>query len=356
MFEEATGGVASRPEGCVIWLSTQSNEPPAGVFKKKLDYARGVRDGRIDDPEFCPVLYEFPRSMIDAQDYLKPEFFYVTNPNLGVSVDERFIARKLKTAGEGGQDSMQVVLSKFLNVEIGQRLASDRWAGADYWERQGTAGLSLPELMRRSEVVTIGIDGGGLDDLFGLTVLGREAITGNWLAWCRAYAGPIVLERRKSQASVFRDFEGDGDLTLIDRFPEDVQAIVSVVCEVEASGKLSSIGVDPERTHKVIYGPLLEAGIGEDLIVGVPQNWRLTGAIALTERKLAEGALWHGSTRLMAYCVGNAKVEVKGNAVTITKQAAGTAKIDPLMALFNSVALMALNPPALQVTGELLIV
>ena len=32
------------------------------------------------------------------------------------------------------------------------------------------------------------------------------------------------------------------------------------------------------------------------------------------------------------------------NAITITKQASGTAKIDPLMALFNAVSLMALNP------------
>ena len=34
------------------------------------------------------------------------------------------------------------------------------------------------------------------------------------------------------------------------------------------------------------------------------------------------------------------------NAFLITKQASGTAKIDPLMATFNAVSLMALNPEA----------
>jgi phage terminase large subunit-like protein len=34
----------------------------------------------------------------------------------------------------------------------------------------------------------------------------------------------------------------------------------------------------------------------------------------------------------------------KGKAIIITKQASGTAKIDPLMVAFNAIALMATNP------------
>jgi phage terminase large subunit-like protein len=56
----------------------------------------------------------------------------------------------------------------------------------------------------------------------------------------------------------------------------------------------------------------------------------------------------------MAWAVGNAKVEPKGNAITITKQTSGSAKIDPLMATFNAVALMAMNPePGISVFDQL---
>ncbi|EFE4565083.1 hypothetical protein CHO08_005063, partial [Escherichia coli] len=54
--------------------------------------------------------------------------------------------------------------------------------------------------------------------------------------------------------------------------------------------------------------------------------------------------LVHGGQPLMAWCVGNARVEPKGNAILITKQASGRGKIDPLMALFNAMFLMSLNP------------
>ena len=67
-------------------------------------------------------------------------------------------------------------------------------------------------------------------------------------------------------------------------------------------------------------------------------------AIKTVERKLAGGAFVHSGSRLMAWCVGNAKVVPVGNAISITKQASGFAKIDPLMATFDAAALMALNP------------
>jgi phage terminase large subunit-like protein len=52
----------------------------------------------------------------------------------------------------------------------------------------------------------------------------------------------------------------------------------------------------------------------------------------------------------MAWCVSNAKVEPRGNAIMITKAVAGTAKIDPLIALFNAVALMGMNPAGYEVS------
>lgn len=345
MFREALGGLASRPEGFVIWLTTQSDEPPAGVFRQKLNYARDVRDGKIVDPRFVPIIYEHPPEMVADGSALMLENMAMVNPNLGYSVDREFLAREFAKSELAGEDSFRGFMAKHANVEVGMNLRSDRWAGADWWERQGTAGLSLDEVIRRSDVVTVGIDGGGLDDLLGVAVLGRDERTKEWLHWGHAWAHPSVMERRKSEASRFSDFARDGDLTLVKRIGDDVSDVAEIVSMVADSGKLDKVGVDPAGMGGILDA-LMNAGIAQDAVVGISQGWKLTGAIKTVERKLAEGTLHHGDRPMMAWCVGNAKVEPKGNAVMITKQQSGFAKIDPLMALFNSATLMALNPQA----------
>lgn len=342
MFMEALGGQVSRNEGWVIYLTTQSDDPPAGVFKERLDYWRDVRDGKISDPKTLGILYEFPESMIQSKAYLQPENFYITNPNIGLSVSPEWIADNLRKNQAKTDGTLQQFLAKHLNIEIGLNLRSDRWAGVDFWEQQAQR-VSFEDLLRRSEVITVGIDGGGLDDLLGASAVGRDAKTREWLCWCHAWAHEIAIRRRKSEESRFNDFVKAGDLTIVKRVGQDTEEVAEYVSRIYEAELLDKIGIDPSGVGQILDA-LIEAGIPADAVVGVSQGWRLGGAIKTTERKLAEGVLIHGGQPMMAWCVGNARVEPKGNAILITKQASGKGKIDPLMALFNAVSLMALNP------------
>lgn len=344
MFMEALGGQVSRDEGWVIYLTTQSDEPPAGVFKERLQYWRDIRDGLIEDRKTLGILYEFPKSMIQDKSYLDPENFYITNPNLGRSVSAEWLQDELRKKQNAGDGSLQKFLAKHLNIEIGLNLRSDRWTGADFWKAQSDESLSLQALLDQSEVVTVGIDGGGLDDLLGLTVLGRKSGSDIWLSCSLAWAHPIALDRRKSEESKYRDFERDGDLVIIEELPGDVAAVADVVGMIDGTGLLAGVGMDPEKTHKVMLEELLKRKIDEKIIFGIPQGWKLVGAISIAERRLAERKLFHADQPLMDWCVGNARIESRANSVLITKQASGTAKIDPVMALLNAVSLMATNP------------
>ncbi|MGF6392157.1 terminase large subunit [Pseudomonas plecoglossicida] len=345
MIREATGGLLSRPEGFIIWLTTQSNEPPAGVFRSKLNYARGVRDGRIDDNRFLPIIYEFSKEMIDSGAARRPENFHLVNPNMGYSVDRPTLVRLHMQAEIDGEAEMRGFLAKHLNIEIGLALMSDSWVGAAFWEPQAREGMTLDDLLEQCEVIVAGVDGGGLDDLLGLAVIGRVRESRTWLHWAHAWAHPSVLERRKSEAPRLLDMKAIGDVTIVDKIGDDVEQLAAIVARINQAGLLDKVGLDPAGIGAVLDA-LADVEIEEEQVVGISQGWKLTGAIKTTERRLAEGSLIHCGQPLMAWSCGNAKGVPSANAFLITKQASGTAKIDPLMATFNAVSLMALNPEA----------
>lgn len=345
MLREARGGLASRPEGFVVYLSTMSNEVPAGEFKAKLQYGRKVRDGVITDPKFLPVIYEFPKRFLDDGSYKAPANFYITNPNLGASVDTEYLVEEFRTAENTSDASLIDFCAKHLNVEIGQSLGSDAWAGASYWQRQADPDLTLARIIAECDVLTGGVDGGGLDDLLSLSFVGRHAVTRRWMHWQHAWAHEMVLERRKGEASRLRDFERDGNLTVVKDMPIAFADLAARVADVHATGKLAHLGMDPFGVGMIIDA-LAELDVPTDLpfLSAVSQGYQLQGAIKTVEVKLAAGELVHAGQPIMAWAVGNAKVEPKGNAITITKQAAGSAKIDPLMSLLDAAALMSKNP------------
>lgn len=342
------GGMQPFPEAFLAIITTQSDEAPAGVFKDDLEKARAVRDGRRQSPTL-PVLYEFPEAM--QRDPAKPwrdrANWPMVLPNLGRSIDIARLDSAFVDEEEKGEAAMRLWASQHLDVEIGLALHANRWTGADFWEQQARA-LTLDELIDRSDVIMMGIDGGGMDDWLAAGVLGRDAETGRWLHWARAWVHPVAMDRRKAEAARWADFMAAGDLVLVEQVGQDLEGIVAVAQQLEDSGKLLQVGVDPIGISD-IETALNDIGIekdadGKDRIIGIPQGYKLSGTIKTLERRLAEGTLEHSSQPMMAWSVGNAKVEARGNAVLVTKQAAGACKIDCLVALFNAGALMALAP------------
>lgn len=347
MLSEATGSLASRPEGFTIYLSTQSDEQPAGVFKKRLDYHRDVRDGLIVDRTSLPVIYEYPSEMVKTEAWRDPATFHIPNPSLGRSVDRIWLTSEYQKKVTEGQDSLRLFIAKHLNVEIGMNLRANRWAGAKYWERGADPSLTREALIARSEVIVIGVDGGGLDDLFGFAMLGRDRETKDWLLWSHAWCHSDVLTERKLIAPRLKDFAAAGELTILDDGMDDLSEIVAIVEEVKQLGLLAEVGADPAGIGEFVD---VMAGIGvteeNKLLVGVGQGYRLMNAIKTTERRLVRGTLHHSGLALMAWCVGNLKIEPMATAIRATKQHAGDAKIDPAIAMFNAVDRMSLDPEA----------
>lgn len=361
VIRQIRGGRISIAEGFLILITTQSDDAPAGVFRTELNYARGVRDGRIPDSVMLPILYEFPEEFQrdPAQKWRDPQFWGWVTPNLNFSITLPRLQTLYAKANEDGPGELRGWASQHLNVEIGLALHSNRWVGADFWEAAVEPNLSFDALLRRCECIVFGADGGGLDDLFGFAALGREKGSGRWLHWGKAYADRGVLEIHKQAAPRLEDFAKQGDLEFFDLSQSentDVSEIVDMIMAAHAADLLpcnekgevqNAIGLDRSGVAvALLIDELKRAGFPEGSMRAVGQGYRLQSAHGIAARRLKQGSLRHAGQPLMAWCVGNAKAETQGHATVITKQTSGVAKIDPLIAMFNAVDLMSYNPQA----------
>jgi phage terminase large subunit-like protein len=348
VYLELRGGLAARPEGFFLQITTQSKVPPAGQFKKELAQARASRDGK-SDARVLSVLYEYPPDMLEAEAWRDETTWGLVNPNLGRSVSPDFLRAQYERALNDGPSELALFASQHLNVEIGGLGFGDGWAAQRYWQAAEAPWLTLDQLLDRSEVVTIGVDGGADDDLCGLAVIGRERETRRWLTWTHAWCQPEVLDLRKKIAPQLMDFQNDGDLTICAHPMQHVEDVVQQCLAIRDRGLLpekAGIGVDLAGLPE-LQDALAQEGIVDPLLVAVTQGWRLGSAVKSIPLRLKSKTLVHAAQPLMTWSVSNAKVELKGSNPMITKQLAGSAKIDPVIALLNAAMLMFLNPQAL---------
>jgi phage terminase large subunit-like protein len=350
VLRQIRGGLEKTPEGLLVITTTQSDDIPTGAFKDELNNARRIRDGhfrgKVSRP-LLPVLYEFPDAIGKHRErWGDPANWAMVMPNLGRSVHLDSLVADWQTEQTKNDQAIRIWASQHLNIEMGLGMKTDGWAGAEFWPGAVDHELTLDSLIERSETIVIGVDGGGLDDLFGLSVLGREKVTKRWLSWSHAWCHRGVLNRRLSIASRLEDFAAAGELTIVDDRLDDVSEIVEIVERVKGAGLLSCVALDIEGPYGEFVDALAEIDVTEasEEIVGIGQGYRLMGAIKTVERKLANGTFVHAPSGLMEWCCGNVKIEPTATAIRATKSNAGDAKIDAWCALMDAATVMVKNP------------
>ncbi|WP_258045420.1 terminase TerL endonuclease subunit [Mesorhizobium sp. NBSH29] len=353
VMQQIRGGGITMQGGQLLMITTQSDEQPAGIWRTELQKARAIRDGKAGaNPILLPVLYEFPPELQRDQSYWRDQNHWeLLLPNINRSIDPQRLVADYENNGMVNAEAEQIWASQHLNIEIGVGLAGDGWRGAEYWNDCADKTLTLESLIERSEVAVVGADGGGMDDLFGVCVIGREKVTRHWLIWCHAFAHPKVLDVRKEIAPRLRDFEAEGSLSFCSA-TEYVTRIAAIAAKVREAGLMpekNGVGFDPNNIATFVDALALQK-ISDLMLHRLRQGPALSPALWGLEHKLSDRTASHDGSSMMSWSVGNVKIEVKGNGNMATKQAAGRTKIDPVIAMLCAAILMSWNPEAVRAT------
>ncbi len=349
VLRQIRGGLEKTPEGLLLMPTTMPDDIPAGAFRDELVNARKIRNGdfrgKVHRP-LLPVLYEYPPDIArDKDKWQDPANWPLVMPNLGRSVHLNSLIADWETEKAKNDQAIRIWASQHLNIEMGVGMATDGWAGAQFWAQGEDETITIESILERCEVVIVSLDGGGLDDLYGGNLLGREKGTRDWLSWTHAWCHEIVLERRKTIAARLEDFRKAGELTICKTAGEDIGAIIELITMVKEAGLLGAVAVDPAGLGEMVERLAeIDVTVENKLLIGAPQGFGMMNAIKTAERKLQNGTLRHSKSGLMDWCVGNVKIEPLATAIRATKANAGDAKIDPWAALMNGIWMMSRNP------------
>lgn len=344
ILREAMGGMLSRPEGFCIYLTTQSSGTPNGIFKQKLEYARAVRDGEVINNQFLPVLYEYPEAMLLDESYLDPKNWYIPNPNYDASLKIKDLVRQYEQIKDI-RESLQDFLSKHLNVQQTMNLKANNWELFTDLLPRSEIDLSLEELIEQSEVISIGFDGARVYDLAGLTVTGRIKNTTEYLTWSHGWLNRLAIDKNKRSATKLLELEALKEITIVDQEAQQFTEITALIKMIDQSGKLYQIGVDAAGLGN-FKTDLEEAGVDINKIIPIRQGIQLQNYITAVEQLLFKGSIKFARQELIRWQASNTRLISKFNAVMISKEDS-TDKIDNIISMLNSIAIMVTNPPSM---------
>jgi phage terminase large subunit-like protein len=78
LYTNLRGAMLNRKQPLILTISTCSDNV-TGIGKEQFDYACDVRDGKIDDPTFLPLIYQAPEPL----EWTDPATWRIANPSMG---------------------------------------------------------------------------------------------------------------------------------------------------------------------------------------------------------------------------------------------------------------------------------
>lgn len=324
-----TGSVA-RKEPLLCSFSTAPTDRSAGIFESTMQKARRVIAGEEIDPRFFAWLCLIPDGL-DAEDSAN---WHWSNPSLGYTISlQRLIDSR--DSAKSDPEALRTFNSQNLNILPDGSTAEGRWMAPAIWDEAADDTLSLEAVIAESARIAIGTDAGGLDDPSAIAVLG-ETEDGEHMLWTMQWLSRQGYTKRKA-VNPYDKFMEAGELEIFDGGDADIEGFGGIVETVAESGKLIGIGIDSYGASDVAT----TVGRHGVEVVAVPQSWKLTPAITFFERRLAAGTFRHCGAAMLLWNVGNAVVERRGNAKSISKATiVGPGKIDGLAASLTAAAVL----------------
>lgn len=328
LWEAIQTSMGARKQPMTVSITT------AGTLRESLefdlyDYACKVRDRVVDNPAYLPVVYETPEGM----DWKQPASWAVSNPSLGVTVQQAWLANECKRAQE--QPSYE---TPFRTLHLNQHVTADtRWVRMSDWDACESP-VDWDRL--RGLPCWLGIDLGEVSDLTSLTAVwmdGDELWVRSW-----SYAPQEGAQRRAKRDRVpYLDWARQKWLTLTPGDATDYEFLRSEVKRLVGEHRVVCVGYDPNNAGGLSQ-QLQNDGLN---LKRVPQSFMaMSGPTKRWEAAVIARKLHHDGNPVLSWAMSNCVVELDSGMNPRPSKRRSVEKIDPVIAGIVALA-VALDSP-----------
>lgn len=288
------------------------------------DYATKIRQGKLTDPTFIPVIY----GADENDDWGSEKTWKKANPNLGVSVKIGFLRSEYKRALE-----IPAYENTFRRLYLDQWTSQEtRWLSMVDWDACDAGPADLDEL--ENEPCYVGVDLSSTTDLTSMSLYFPELHVVKTWSWMpeECVDAKVRLDRVP-----YWEWVRQGHVELTPGNVVDYGFVHDRILEIaDRFQGLRAIGYDPWNATQLMIQIEQDDGL---TVIPIRQGFRsLSPASKELQRLVVSRELRHLSNPVLRWAAENANVKMDENENLRPVKTKTSGRIDPLMSLIMAIA------------------
>lgn len=305
-------GMGGREQPLLILITTADLDRPS-VCNEELEYAKAVRDGKIVDPRYLPIIYETDKEA----DPFDEETWAAVNPNYPITPNPDFMRQSANEA----RHSMRK-LANFCRYNLNMKTSDvENWLNMDAW-RLGSKDYKEAELV--GQECFAAVDLAYRNDVASVVLLFLDGQT-----ICRFYIPRTAYEEDK--CGKYREFCDLGYMTVAGEKRTDYESVKDELRLLNKTYPIKACAFDPWNASQ-FAGELEDEGWE---MLEFRQGFHSMNEPAKeTEARIIEGKILHNNPVLdwmAANC--SIKTDPSGNIKPIKPEKQSTVKVDGIVCL-----------------------
>ncbi len=342
LYDTMRTGMGARSQPLMLVITTAGDDVSGPCYAHQEELQQ-ILEGVIEDEQRFGVIF----TMDEGDDWTIEEALLKANPNFGVSIDSEFLLVQQRDAIRD-QRKQATFQTKHLNIWV---QSSSPWLNLHAWKALADKSLRIEDFA--GQACWAGLDLANTTDLADACKVFRREIDGvdHYYAFWRHYLPEATIAEPDHKH--YQGWRREGWLIATDGSMIDQALIEEDILADTETFRVEEVAIDNWGSPG-IAAALANAGL---TVVRFPQQVQhLSAPMKFIDGLVKAGRIHHCGDPVATWGISNVQVKPDRNDNWFPRRGARKKKIDPAVALIMAMARAMVMEPAVEFTGELMVV